>query len=82
MQQHVGQVVAPGLGSEKLLVQHQRPHRQRMPVAGHRVKARPGDVLQGKTLGNVSVPGDVDTIVELNKMAAQRGQKHPDHQHK
>ena len=72
MQQHAGQVMAPGLQTEQLTVQHVGQHRQRMPVAGHWIEESPFQAFQGQAVLDVNVRDDVEIIIVVEKVMAQR----------
>ena len=79
VQEHVGQVVATGLQSVEIAVQHVREPGQRVPVERLVRGDCPGDCLTGQAVLDVCVVEDVVIVVEVDDVVADRLAKDDDH---
>ena len=72
MEYDVGQMVPTGIRAVDFHIEHVRHHRQRVPVAGHRVGERVDDVAHVKPLQDLLIIDNVKVvIIHIDELVVQ-----------
>src|SRR5438874_4440028 len=71
MEQNVCEMMAAGIQSKQLAIEHVRNRRKRMPVSANDVRKCPTDSVNAQTPRNLGILVDVIRIVEINERKAR-----------
>ena len=72
MQEDIGEVMAAGVKTEELAIQHVRQRRERMPVTRMSVRECPHDSMRSDTTGYDRISVNVSAIVVIDEVVAER----------
>ena len=83
MQQHIRQMMSPWLETVKLTIQHVRNGGQRMPVVSVHMRESPLNPVQGETVHDPWIFGNVLIVVVVDELVPEGLAKDdPDNSHK
>ena len=66
VEQHIGQMMPPGVQAEELAIEHVRQRGQRIPLAVGPVGEGPPDAVAGQARGDMGVSVDKDAVVVIS----------------
>jgi hypothetical protein len=72
MQQQVGQVMAGGIQTIQLTVQHVGHHRQGVPIVRHGITKHPTDAFPVQPVLDKNIRGDIVRIIVVEEITSQR----------